>query len=335
MPKLSIPLIVFFVMLLLAMRTASQTRAQKNLRPFLALMLIAAAQALLVSLRWDFGYTELRPLQIIISCIIPALAWMCFRSLVGDYPNSPKYGDLVNLFSAALAGLAIRFMPDAIDLIVIATSFIYGALCLRLFVRGQNELTNVGFNNTLDVRRALGLVTFGLFGSGLVDLFVVLDFIVGGGHAPLLIGTGNLVWLALIGISAAITTRSLPDENDDDSEPRKQENSLEEDQKILAIVDAKLVGDQMYKDPNLTLGKLARRVGIPSRQISIAINRLHDQNVSQYVNGLRIKEACRLLTETNSSVTNIIYDSGFQTKSNFNREFLRQTGTTPRQWRKP
>jgi AraC-like DNA-binding protein len=334
MPKLSIPLIVFFVMLLLAMRTASQGNAHKILRPFLALILIAATQALLVSLRWDFGYTELRPLQIIISCIIPALAWLSFQSLVADHSSTLKFADLANLLPAALAAIAIGFFPDIIDFVVIATSVIYGVLCLRLFVRGQNELTNVGLSNTLNVRRALGLVTFALFGSGLVDLFVVLDFMTGGGHAPLLIGTGNLVWLALIGFSAAITTRSLPDEDDDDSEPRKQENSPEEDQKILAIVDAKLIGDQLYKEPNLTLGRLARRVGIPSRQISIAINRLHDQNVSQYVNGLRIKEACRLLTETVSSVTSIIYDSGFQTKSNFNREFLRQTGKTPRQWRK-
>jgi hypothetical protein len=56
-------LIVFFVLLLFAMRKASQRNAHKNLPPFLAPMLSAATQALLVSVRWDFGYTELRPLQ--------------------------------------------------------------------------------------------------------------------------------------------------------------------------------------------------------------------------------------------------------------------------------
>jgi AraC-like DNA-binding protein len=47
------------------------------------------------------------------------------------------------------------------------------------------------------------------------------------------------------------------------------------------------------------------------------------------MNGHRIAEACGLLTETDHSITTIMFEAGFQTKSNFNREFLRQTGTNP------
>jgi AraC-like DNA-binding protein len=56
-------------------------------------------------------------------------------------------------------------------------------------------------------------------------------------------------------------------------------------------------------------------------------------SVSQYVNQLRIREACRLLEETEQSVTSIMLDAGFQTKSNFNREFRRITGLSPVAWR--
>ena len=79
---------------------------------------------------------------------------------------------------------------------------------------------------------------------------------------------------------------------------------------------------------------LARRAGIPARRISGAINRLTDMNVSQYVNDHRIREACRLLRETDHAVTAVMFEAGFQTKSNFNREFARMNGENPTQFRK-
>ena len=79
--------------------------------------------------------------------------------------------------------------------------------------------------------------------------------------------------------------------------------------------------------------RLARRAGLPARAVSGAVNRLTGGNVSQYVNGFRIGEACRLLADTEMSVTQAMLQSGFQTKSNFNREFLRVTGLSPVAWR--
>ena len=72
---------------------------------------------------------------------------------------------------------------------------------------------------------------------------------------------------------------------------------------------------------------------IPARRISAAINRTRSESVSHFINGYRIAEACRLLSETGKPVTAIMFDSGFQTKSNFNREFLKRTGTNPAEWR--
>ena len=44
-----------------------------------------------------------------------------------------------------------------------------------------------------------------------------------------------------------------------------------------------------------TLDRLARRLAIPSRQISAAINRTYGRNISQVVNEYRIRDAMRLL----------------------------------------
>ena len=71
---------------------------------------------------------------------------------------------------------------------------------------------------------------------------------------------------------------------------------------------------------------------IPSRDVSRAVNASSGGNVSQYVNKLRIDEACRLLRETDMSVIQIAFASGFNTKSNFNREFQRNVGQSPSNW---
>jgi AraC-like DNA-binding protein len=53
-----------------------------------------------------------------------------------------------------------------------------------------------------------------------------------------------------------------------------------------------------------------------------------------FVNELRVSRACRLLAETNTGVTQISQECGFENLSNFNRQFLRHTKRTPREYRK-
>ena len=83
---------------------------------------------------------------------------------------------------------------------------------------------------------------------------------------------------------------------------------------------------------SLTLTRLARALHVPVKQLSAAINRSTGGNVSRHVNAYRIREACRGL-EGGAGVTDAMLASGFNTKSNFNREFRRVTGRTPSDWR--
>ncbi|QPO13779.1 helix-turn-helix transcriptional regulator [Thalassospira sp. A40-3] len=108
---------------------------------------------------------------------------------------------------------------------------------------------------------------------------------------------------------------------------------MAEDDAILAAIDDVMRAQHLYRDPDLTLDRLARRVVIPARQISGAINRRFGRNVSQVVNEYRVAEAQMLLRTTDKPVTEIMFDCGFQTKSNFNREFGRVTGMGPRAYR--
>jgi AraC-like DNA-binding protein len=90
---------------------------------------------------------------------------------------------------------------------------------------------------------------------------------------------------------------------------------------------------EVYRDPELNLNRIARKLGMPARRVSVAVNRIHGISVSQYVNEFRIRAACNQLTGSDLPVTRIMFDSGFISKSNFNREFLRVTGLNPTEYR--
>ena len=100
----------------------------------------------------------------------------------------------------------------------------------------------------------------------------------------------------------------------------------------MARLEALLTDQELYLDPDLTLGRLSRRLGIPVKQLSAAINRVTHGNVSRYVNRFRIERACERLL-AGESVAVAMDSSGFSTRSNFNREFRRITGKSPSDWR--
>jgi AraC-like DNA-binding protein len=334
MPQLSTALILFILLSFLAVRLVLATRDNPAGWPFAVLVSAASLQALLICLRWDFALLYVRPFQVLLSCLLPAMAWLSFRAFTDSETKRLVWRDVLHAAPAILCAVAIFILPDAIDFIIIAIFVGYGIACLRLALRGENALDRASLAGVVDVQRALWLVTFSLFASALVDLLVFLDFLRASGvHAALLIGWGNIVWLVAIGLSAVLISPGIAETEDDDAPSAATEDESKEDARILDVATHHLTTGGLAKDPNLTLTRLARRCALPARQISRAVNRVQKRNVSQFVNDIRLSEACRLLRESPLSITQVIYESGFQTKSNFNREFLRVTGKTPRQWR--
>lgn len=53
-----------------------------------------------------------------------------------------------------------------------------------------------------------------------------------------------------------------------------------------------------------------------------------------FLNEVRVAESCRRLIETDDSITNICFDSGFLNVSNFNRRFNQTKGLSPREFRR-
>ncbi|MCE8035028.1 AraC family transcriptional regulator [Billgrantia tianxiuensis] len=89
-----------------------------------------------------------------------------------------------------------------------------------------------------------------------------------------------------------------------------------------------------HLDANLTVQQLARQLNVPTRELSRAINQGLGKNFFEFVSDYRVAEARRRLTaDTHQTILQVMYDSGFNSKSVFNTAFKRATGMTPREYR--
>ena len=91
-----------------------------------------------------------------------------------------------------------------------------------------------------------------------------------------------------------------------------------------------------YLEPSLSLDELAEKVSIPPHHLSQILNTCFNKNFFDFINSYRIKESEKLLSEQNSyrkTVLEILYETGFNSKSVFNTAFKKNTGMTPTQFR--
>jgi AraC-like DNA-binding protein/uncharacterized membrane protein (UPF0136 family) len=88
--------------------------------------------------------------------------------------------------------------------------------------------------------------------------------------------------------------------------------------------------DRLFLDPELRLASLSKRVKITPHQLSEFINKKHSMTFNNFVNKYRIEYACSLLLEDRDRpIIDIVFESGFNSKSAFNATFKAITGKTP------
>jgi len=118
---------------------------------------------------------------------------------------------------------------------------------------------------------------------------------------------------------------------------KHQSSSLEqiEVERLLNVIYNYVENEKPFLDPELSLKKLSDSVNIPTRQLSQLINDQIGSNFYDFINGYRIEMAKKLLiiSEREKTVSEILYESGFNTKSSFNLAFKKETGLTPTEFR--
>lgn len=323
MIALPIPLIVSLVLAFLAARLVLDGGRS---RLFIVLLAACSLQGLVVSLAQYYGIEPLRLIQPVSAAFIPPLAWMAFTAGVLR-PVSLRQ-DWLHLTGPVFTLFCLFFAPITLDVVLPALFLLYGvAILWRL--RGAEDLPFARLAAGALPRRIWQAAAGALILSAASDIAFAL--LVLSGHAmlaPLLVSATSSFALLAVGLICLAPDAATAAE----ANPPTVPESGADDAALMARLERLMETEKPWLDPDLTLARLARRLHVPVKQLSGAINRATGGNVSRHINAYRIRHACTVL-EANQSVTEAMLASGFNTKSNFNREFKRVTGRVPSEYK--
>ena len=132
---------------------------------------------------------------------------------------------------------------------------------------------------------------------------------------------------------------AVADSGEPVAEPTKYKRSaLDADhlRRIWLRVEAAMVEQALYQDPELQLPTLAARLGISAHTLSQVFGNHAGIKFYDYINGLRVARARALLRDPHyrqATILDISLEAGFNSKSTFNKCFKQLVGQAPSAYR--
>ena len=355
MTSVPIPFLTALLLFLLAGTNHQQLSQTSTGRVFRLFLYINALDMVFIGFRWSHGILALLPVAAALVVVAIALMYLAFYSLGRSGPVITATRDWQHLIPLMLILAAIPIQSGWVEFLLIATKLLYAGLLIKLAIQGAASLQLVRLNWLSNSRNALWGAAALLIISSAVDMAIVVDFaLYEGRHSAKVVSVANLLVVGLLGWASVFAGRAKGIDlergkdhelqaPDNPTSPTNKENNDNEDNKntnvdngdpvLYAKLNQLLNDEHLYADTELNLQKLARKAGVPARIVSRTINTHAGKNVSQWVNQARIEAASNLLLNKETSVTEVMLEAGFLTKSNFNREFRRLKGCSPSDWR--
>jgi AraC-like DNA-binding protein len=119
-------------------------------------------------------------------------------------------------------------------------------------------------------------------------------------------------------------------------QPRSIELSPEAARQLDEQLQELVKNHKPHLDEDISLPKLASLLGVTSHQLSELLNIHKSTNFYDFLNDLRYHEALPFLAgnESNLTIADIAYRSGFNNRNTFYKVFKEKTGLTPHQYKK-
>jgi AraC-like DNA-binding protein/mannose-6-phosphate isomerase-like protein (cupin superfamily) len=218
--------------------------------------------------------------------------------LGSDLPHDFRNDRSAGRVSKNLEAIVVQFMPHILG----PDSLLHPSMrgLRRLFQRARLGLEIRGATR----RRAIRMLERIVRTKGLPRVILLLELL----HD--LSGSKELREIASPGFDAAIGA-----------------TSSDRIGKVTAHIEANL------SEP-FFVSELAAKTGLSESAFSRLFKKCTSRTVPQYVNELRIARACRLLAETDQTVSQIAVECGYPNEAHFQRQFQRHQRRSPLTYRK-
>lgn len=274
----------------------------------------------------------------------PFFFWWAARAVFEDgfRPRAPHLAFLVVLEAFSLA-TAYALLPALLPLLVVGSKAVaLGLVAHALFVvaRGWRD-------DLVEERRQLRGAYLLLVGGYVMAVLIAEVWLQGQAPTAVLsiLNVAGITAVLLLSCSWLLTADPAQAESFWPSAPAPARQAAavrpaadaERDARAMARLRELLDSDRVYRDPDLSVESLARKIGVPEHRLRAIINgMLGQRNFSAFINGYRLNEAMRRLNdpaEVRKPVLTIALDVGFGSIGPFNRAFKQLAGMTPTEYR--
>ncbi len=240
-----------------------------------------------------------------------------------------------------------RGMLDLLTVPMAAVPVVYIVLCFLALKKYQNKLPE--YYSALE-KISLNWLKYILI--SLITLFIIVSLIIALGSRLNTVPLDEIfkivaviqsvyVWCiiffslrqSLIFNQQVVMDEPAADKENVKTDLRDKNRSAEISQKLLMFMET----ERPYLDEELSLQKLSLLVNISTHRLSEVINQDLNTNFYRLINAYRVEEVKRKLKNPEFdkySILGIAFESGFNSKSTFNKIFKEETGMTPSAFKK-
>jgi len=228
---------------------------------------------------------------------------------------------------------------ETFQTILVASIFLSGIIYViwsSLLLRKHKKQIRDQFSSLEEIN--LKWLQFLVYGLGAVWLLVIFT------QNDNLIFIGASVFVIFVGffgiqqknIFNTVDASSIPSQTKTNKE-KYASSGLSQDQSEKLFVDLNqlIENKAVYKQQELSIGDLAKMLNTHPNYLSQIINKKTGRSFYDFINTFRV-EACKKMMEDPESkkftLLSLAYESGFNSKSSFNRYFKKSTGLTPTQY---
>ncbi|AIL46788.1 AraC family transcriptional regulator [Elizabethkingia anophelis] len=235
---------------------------------------------------------------------------------------------------------AYRFFRKIIMVIIILSGILYVTLSIMTVRQYKRRISDL-YSNTEKINlnwsyyliTGIALIWVAVIMKNetliftLVGLFILVASYFGISHANIL------------GLSAIQSNNSEEKQvvNENSITVKYQKNFAGEEaiQSTYQKLNFRMEHEKLYKDPELNLNQVASLLDVHPNILSQTINSVENKNFYDYINQHRIEEFKRIviLPENQKfTILSLAFESGFNSKTSFNRNFKKYMDCSPREY---